>query len=81
MKNRLLKTSVKQKSPLNVALVNNEKLATNDRQAIHNQAQTTETTNNNLLQELREVAIEHSDRITFVYLDGNRHEDQMKSLG
>ena len=37
--------------------------------------------NENLLEEFRHVAKEHSDRITFVYLDGLLHEDRMKSLG
>lgn len=34
-----------------------------------------------LLEELRYVAKEHHDKILFVYLDGNKHEDQMRSLG
>eukprot|EP01038_Epipyxis_sp_PR26KG_P007679 gene7679-10449_t len=34
-----------------------------------------------LLQEFRMAAREHVDRILFVYLDGTKHEDQMKSLG
>ena len=37
--------------------------------------------NVHLLDEFRHVAKEHSDRITFVYLDGNLHEDRMKTLG
>jgi len=34
-----------------------------------------------LIQEFKEVAKEHFEKISFVYLDGNKHEDQMKSLG
>jgi thioredoxin-like negative regulator of GroEL len=34
-----------------------------------------------LLEELRYVAKEHHDKILFVYLDGNKHTDQMRSLG
>lgn len=34
-----------------------------------------------LLEEFRAVAKEHVDRISFVYLDGNKHQDQMRSLG
>lgn len=34
-----------------------------------------------LLEEFRKVAKEHSDKFSFVYLDGNLHEDQMRSLG
>jgi len=34
-----------------------------------------------LLQEFREVAKDHLDRISFVYLDGNKHQDQMRALG
>ena len=37
--------------------------------------------NEHLLEEFRVVAKEHSDRIAFVYADGTKHEDQMKSLG
>jgi thiol-disulfide isomerase/thioredoxin len=37
--------------------------------------------NENLIIELRAVAKEFSDKITFVYLDGILHEDRMKSLG
>jgi len=37
--------------------------------------------NEDLLRELRVVAKEHYDEITFVYLDGNLHKDQMRSLG
>jgi hypothetical protein len=34
-----------------------------------------------LLEEFRAAAKEHSDRITFVYLNGVQHADQMRSLG
>lgn len=34
-----------------------------------------------LIEELRIAAKEHRDRILFVYLDGTKHFDQMKSLG
>lgn len=34
-----------------------------------------------LLDEFREVAKEHTGRLTFVYLDGVEHEEQMRSLG
>jgi hypothetical protein len=34
-----------------------------------------------LLDELREVAKEHREKISFVYVNGVEHEDQMKSLG
>jgi hypothetical protein len=37
--------------------------------------------NENLLEELRHVAKEHSESITFVYLDGILHEDRMRTLG
>lgn len=37
--------------------------------------------NEALLYELREVAREFADKMTFVYIDGTRHEDQMRSLG
>ena len=37
--------------------------------------------NENLLDEFRHVAKEHSEKITFVYLDGVLHEDRMKTLG
>ena len=37
--------------------------------------------NEALLVELREVARELADKVTFVYIDGTRHEDQMRSLG
>ena len=37
--------------------------------------------NENLMEEFRYVAKEHSEKITFVYLDGLLHEDRMKSLG
>lgn len=37
--------------------------------------------NEHLLEEYRVVAKEHSDRISFVFLDGNVHVDKMKSLG
>ena len=37
--------------------------------------------NEDLLRELRVVAKEHGEKIMFVYLDGNRHKDQMRSLG
>ena len=34
-----------------------------------------------LLDELAEVAKEHSDKLSCVYLDGNKHEAQMRSVG
>ncbi len=34
-----------------------------------------------LIDELRAVAREHSDRILFVFLDGTQYQDQMRSLG
>ena len=34
-----------------------------------------------LLDELMLVAKEHNDKVNFVYLDGLKHEDQMRSLG
>ena len=37
--------------------------------------------NENLLEEYRIVAKEHSDRISFVFLDGNGYVDKMRSLG
>lgn len=37
--------------------------------------------NQNLLDEFIEVAKEHSERFSFVYLDGTKHEDQMRNLG
>lgn len=37
--------------------------------------------NEDLMEEFRQVAKEHSSKITFVYLDGVLHEDRMKSLG
>ena len=37
--------------------------------------------NEHLLEEYRIVAKEHSDRISFVFLDGNGYIDKMKSLG
>ena len=37
--------------------------------------------NEHLLEEFRAAAKEHSKRVAFVYLDGNEHEDKMKSLG
>jgi hypothetical protein len=40
-----------------------------------------EILNEVLLEEFRACAREHSDRVTFVYLDGITHADQMKSLG
>ena len=37
--------------------------------------------NQNLLNEFTEVAKEHAERFSFVYLDGTKHEDQMRNLG
>jgi hypothetical protein len=34
-----------------------------------------------LIDVMREVASDHIGRLLFVYLDGNIHADQMKSLG
>ena len=34
-----------------------------------------------LIDEFVLVAKEHQDRVSFVYVDGNQHEDQMRSLG
>jgi thiol-disulfide isomerase/thioredoxin len=34
-----------------------------------------------LIEEMKQAAKEHIDRIVFVYLDGNLYEDQMRSLG
>lgn len=37
--------------------------------------------NENLLEEFRKTAKEFKDKLSFVYLDGNLHEDQMRLLG
>jgi len=37
--------------------------------------------NENLLDEFRKTAKEFKDKLSFVYLDGNLHEDQMRLLG
>lgn len=37
--------------------------------------------NENLLDEFRQTAKEFKDKLSFVYLDGNLHEDQMRLLG
>lgn len=37
--------------------------------------------NEMLLEEYRKVAAEYGDRVSFVYLDGVSHQDQMRSLG